>query len=70
MAVRYEKASPGELIHIDIKTLGRIARPSHWVTGNRRDRVDGIGWEHLQVAIDGASRRSCLACARRTPPAS
>ena len=55
-AVRYEKAAPGELIHIDIKTLGRIARPSHRVTGNRRDSVDGIGWEHLHVAIDDASR--------------
>ena len=56
VAVRYEKAAPGELIHIDIKTLGRIARPSHRVTGNRRDSVDGIGWEHLHVAIDDASR--------------
>jgi transposase InsO family protein len=54
--VRYERAAPGELIHLDIKSLGKIARPSHRVTGNRRDSVEGIGWEHLHVAIDDASR--------------
>jgi len=54
--IRYERQRPGELIHIDIKTLGRIARPSHRVTGNRRDSVEGIGWEHLHVAIDDCSR--------------
>jgi len=36
--------------------LGRIARPSHRVTGNRRDRVAGIGWEYFHVAIDDHSR--------------
>ncbi len=54
--IRYERARPGEMIHLDIKTLGRIARPSHRVTGNRRDSVEGIGWEHLHVAVDDASR--------------
>ena len=54
--VRYERATPGELIHLDIKSLGKIARPSHRVTGNRRDSAPGIGWEHLHVAIDDASR--------------
>jgi transposase InsO family protein len=54
--IRYERERPGEMIHLDIKTLGRIARPSHRVTGNRRDSVEGIGWEHLHVAIDDASR--------------
>jgi transposase InsO family protein len=54
--VRYERQRPGELIHLDTKKLGRIARPSHRVTGNRRDRVTGIGWEHVHVAIDDASR--------------
>ena len=54
--IRYQREQPGELIHIDIKKLGRIARPSHRVTGNRRDSVEGIGWEHLHVAIDDASR--------------
>jgi transposase InsO family protein len=55
-AIRYERQRPGEMLHLDIKTLGRIGRPSHRVTGNRRDRVVGIGWEHLHVAIDDASR--------------
>ena len=53
---RYEHARPGDLLHLDIKKLGRIARPSHRVTGNRRDRVSGIGWEYLHVAIDDHSR--------------
>jgi len=56
VTVRYERQRPGEMLHLDIKTLGRIARPSHRVTGNRRDSVEGIGWEHLHVAIDDASR--------------
>lgn len=56
MAVRYERQRPGEMLHLDIKTAGRIARPGHRVTGNRRDSVEGIGWEHLHVAIDAASR--------------
>lgn len=54
--IRYERQHPGELLHLDIKTLGKIARPSHRVTGNRRDSVEGIGWEHLHVAVDDASR--------------
>jgi transposase InsO family protein len=53
---RYEHAHPGDLLHMDIKKLGRIARPSHRVTGNRRDSVSGIGWEYLHVAIDDHSR--------------
>jgi transposase InsO family protein len=54
--IRYERQRPGEMLHLDIKTLGRINRPSHRVTGNRRDRIAGIGWEHLHVCIDDASR--------------
>jgi transposase InsO family protein len=53
---RYEHAAAGDLLHLDIKKLGRIARPSHRVTGNRRDTVDGIGWEYVHVAIDDHSR--------------
>lgn len=54
--VRYEREAPGELLHIDTKKLGRIVRPSHRVTGNRRDSVDGAGWETLFVAIDDHAR--------------
>ena len=54
--VRYEHVAPGEMLHIDTKKLGRIVRPSHRVTGNRRDSVDGAGWEFAHVAIDDHSR--------------
>jgi transposase InsO family protein len=54
--VRYQRDHPGELLHFDIKKLGRIVRPSHRVTGNRRDRVAGAGWEYVHVAIDDATR--------------
>lgn len=53
---RYERDAPGELLHIDTKKLGRIVRPSHRVTGNRRDSVEGAGWEFAHVAIDDHSR--------------
>ncbi|WP_298573683.1 hypothetical protein [uncultured Luteimonas sp.] len=61
--VRYERATPGELVHIDIKKLGRIERPSHRVTEDRRDRVRGIRWEFAHVAVDGHSRTSLVAMA-------
>jgi transposase InsO family protein len=54
--VRYEHAAPGDLIHIDTKKLGRIERMGHRITGNRRDSVDGAGWEWLFVAIDDHAR--------------
>ena len=54
--VRYEHDQPGDLLHIDTKKLGRIERPSHRVTGNRRDSVDGAGWEMLFVAVDDHAR--------------
>jgi len=56
--LRYERAQPGELLHLDTKKLGRIARPGHRVTGDRRDHVRGIGWECLHVCIDDHSRFS------------
>jgi len=54
--VRYEREAPGELLHMDTKKLGRIVRPSHRVTGDRRDKVEGAGWEFAHVAIDDHSR--------------
>jgi transposase InsO family protein len=54
--VRYEHEAPGDLLHIDTKKLGRIVRPSHRVTGNRKDSVEGAGWETLFIAIDDHSR--------------
>ena len=53
---RYERAQPGELLHLDIKRLGRIVKVGHRITGDPRDRVDGAGWEYVHVAIDDCSR--------------
>jgi transposase InsO family protein len=53
---RYERAQPGELLHLDIKKLGRIVQVGHRITGDPRDRVDGAGWEYVHVAIDDHSR--------------
>ena len=54
--VRYQRERPGELIHVDIKKLGRIGRVGHRIHGDRTTRVRGIGWEFVHVAIDDASR--------------
>ena len=60
--VRYEREQPGELIHIDIKKLGRIDGIGHRITAdrtgqsNRRAIGRGLGWEYLHVAIDDRSR--------------
>jgi transposase InsO family protein len=54
--LRYEHERPGDLLHIDTKKLGRIMQPGHRVTGNRRDTVDGAGWEMLFVALDDHAR--------------
>jgi transposase InsO family protein len=53
---RYERARPGELLHVDIKSLGRIRGIGHRIHGDRRTRVRGIGWEHVHVCIDDRSR--------------
>ena len=54
--VRYQRDRPGELIHVDIKKLGRIGRIGHRIHGDRTTRVRGIGWEFVHVAIDDATR--------------
>jgi transposase InsO family protein len=54
---RYEHEAPGDLLHLDIKKLGRFKRPGHRVTGTRVDcRNDGAGWEYVHIAIDDHSR--------------
>ena len=55
-ANRYERPMPGELIHIDVKKLGRIGRPGHRVNGDRTTRSRGIGWEFVHVCIDDCTR--------------
>jgi transposase InsO family protein len=54
--VRYQRERPGELIHLDIKKLGRFSRPGARMTGNPRDYTQGAGYEFVHVAIDDASR--------------
>jgi transposase InsO family protein len=55
---RYERARPGELVHVDTKKLGRFYQPGHRVTGDRSNtRLRGVkGWEFLHVAIDDRTR--------------
>jgi transposase InsO family protein len=54
--VRYERACPGELVHLDIKRLARFWRPGHRVTGDPSVFSDGAGYECLHVAIDDHAR--------------
>ena len=55
---RYERERPGELIHIDIKKLGKFNRIGHRITGDRTGQSNsrGVGWEFVHVCIDDASR--------------
>jgi transposase InsO family protein len=54
---RYERERPGELIHLDIKKLGRFEAVGHRITGDRRQgKSRGAGWEFVHVCIDDASR--------------
>lgn len=56
---RYEHDAPGDLLHLDIKKLGRFKRPGHRVTGSRQAGASrGAGWEYVHVAIDDHSRIS------------
>jgi transposase InsO family protein len=52
----YQRPRPGELVHIDVKKLGRIGRPGHRVNGDRTTRSRGVGWEFVHVAVDDATR--------------
>jgi len=57
-ARRYQHDAPGDMIHLDIKKLGRFARPGHRVTGHYpgHPTSEGAGWEFVHVCIDDASR--------------
>src|SRR5512133_412089 len=61
----YERQRPGELVHLDIKKLGRIAGAGHRITGIRTSqnkgrkinrRTGALGWEFVHVAVDDATR--------------
>ena len=55
---RYERATPGEIVHIDIKKLGKFNRIGHRITGDRigQSNTRGVGWEYVHLAIDDHSR--------------
>jgi transposase InsO family protein len=53
---RYEHEAPGELLHIDIKKLGRFDKVGHRITGDRSRQVHGAGWDFVFVAVDDHSR--------------
>lgn len=57
---RYERDHPGDMIHLDIKRLGRFERTGHRITGDRTGQSNsrGIGWEFVHVCVDDASRLS------------
>jgi transposase InsO family protein len=68
-AQRYERARPGELVHIDVKKLGRIhggagkrwrEQPRQHYTSTRTDKAgvrrQTVGWEYVHVCIDDATR--------------
>jgi transposase InsO family protein len=55
--IRYERSLPGEMIHLDIKKLGRFTQPGHRTTGDRQKGTSRhAGWDFLHVCIDDASR--------------
>ena len=55
---RYERKNPGEILHLDIKKLGKFNKVGHRITGNRHGQSNsrGVGWEFVHVAIDDHSR--------------
>ncbi len=55
-AVRYERERPGELIHIDVKKLGRFAKPGKRVTGDQKRHNRGAGWDFVHVCVDDCTR--------------
>ena len=69
--VRYERDHPGEILHLDIKKLGRFARPGVRATGDRTQRNSGAGVESLHIAIDDHSRLAfaCLLPDEKIPSA-
>ena len=53
---RYEWPAPGDMIHLDIKRLGRFHQAGHRVHGDRQRCSPGAGWEYVHVAVDDHTR--------------
>jgi transposase len=70
---RYEREAPGEMIHIDIKKLGRFDKIGHRITGDRTGQSNsrGVGWEFVHVCMTitpaSPSPRSCRMRERKAP---
>jgi transposase InsO family protein len=54
--VRYEWPCPGNLLHMDVKKLGKFTEPGHALTGDRTRRSCRVGWEYVHSIIDDCSR--------------
>jgi transposase InsO family protein len=54
--VRYEWPCPGNLLHMDVKRLGRFEAPGHALTGDHSRRSRGAGWEYVHSIVDDCSR--------------
>jgi transposase InsO family protein len=56
--IRYQRHAPGELLHVDVKKLGRVPDGGGWRLHGRREEVRGrgIGYDYLHVAVDDHSR--------------
>jgi transposase InsO family protein len=57
---RYVYERPGELVHIDIKKLGRFQRIGHRMHGDRARRSEGAGYDHIFVSVDDCSRHATV----------
>jgi transposase InsO family protein len=55
-AQRYERQRAGEIVHLDIKKLGRFSEQGHRITGRGHGRSHRVGWDFVHVAIDDATR--------------
>jgi transposase InsO family protein len=53
---RYERSRPGELVHLDVKKLGRVKGIGHRISGTRDHKNRGIGWEFVHVCVDDYTR--------------
>jgi transposase len=74
---RYERRHPGELVHVDIKQLGRIRGAGHRLTGQRASqkktkregrRTGVAGWEYVHVMVDDHSRLAYAGCSMASAP--
>jgi transposase InsO family protein len=54
--VRYQWPCPGNLLHMDVKKLGKFTEPGHALTGDRTKRSRRVGWEYVHSIIDDCSR--------------